>query len=133
MPVGRIYQAPTVTIPRHTPVYGLHGIKSSININNINNGDILFVKGKGVNKKSDRTLSPDKNVKSGSPQRPYNAPSPQRNLNSPQVRRSKSPSPRPIQVSRTGDSSKLVREIYKQTKLTIKITINIVRNFWVTL
>jgi hypothetical protein len=29
MPVGRIYQAPALTVPRQTPVYGFNGIKSA--------------------------------------------------------------------------------------------------------
>lgn len=129
MPVGRIYQAPTVTIPRHTPVYGLHGIKStaSSQSSSLNTNDILVVKGKNViNSRRgglsgssggrSANVSPDK--KSESPQRPLHTNHHQHqqqltgppNLNSPAlVRRSKSPSPLAF-TNNGGENARSVRK-----------------------
>jgi len=47
MPVGRIYQAPTVTVPRQTPVYGFNGIKSSMPGGNTNHAAVVNGTGSG--------------------------------------------------------------------------------------
>jgi hypothetical protein len=54
MPVGRIYQAPALTVPRQTPVYGFNGIKAAAVVASatVNHNPELIITGRSVRNKS---------------------------------------------------------------------------------
>ena len=60
MPVGRIYQAPALTVPRQTPVYGFNGIKAAAVVASatISYNPELMVTGRSVRNQKSKSPSP---------------------------------------------------------------------------
>ena len=60
MPVGRIYQAPALTVPRQTPVYGFNGIKAAAVVASatISYNPELMVTGRSVRNNKSKSPSP---------------------------------------------------------------------------
>jgi hypothetical protein len=60
MPVGRIYQAPALTVPRQTPVYGFNGIKAAAVVASatVSHNPELIITGRSVRNNKSKSPSP---------------------------------------------------------------------------